>query len=38
MSYADGPRGWLLWPGVAIMIADAFANLALSWRTVLIRT
>jgi uncharacterized oligopeptide transporter (OPT) family protein len=35
MSYADGPRGWLLWPGVAIMIADAFANLALSWRTVL---
>ena len=35
MSYADGPRGWLLWPGVAIMIADAFANLALSWRTIL---
>lgn len=35
MRYADGPRGWLLWPGVAIMIADAFANLALSWRTIL---
>ncbi len=35
MSYASGPRGWLLWPGVAIMIADALANLALSWRTIL---
>ena len=35
MKYENGPRGWLLWPGVAIMIADAFANLALSWRTVL---
>ena len=35
MGYADGVRGWLLWPGVAIMVADALASLALSWRTVL---
>lgn len=35
MSYQDGPRGWILWPGVAIMVADALTNLALSWRTIL---
>lgn len=35
MSYTDGPRGWILWPGVAIMVADALTSLALSWRTVL---
>jgi len=35
MSYQDGPRGWILWPGVAMMIADALTNLALSWKTVL---
>jgi uncharacterized oligopeptide transporter (OPT) family protein len=35
MAYADGPRGWLLWPGVAIMVADALTSLALSWRTIL---
>ena len=35
MSYSDGPRGWLLWPGVAIMVADALTSLALSWRTIL---
>jgi len=34
MSYADGVRGWLLWPGVAIMVADAFTTLAMSWRTI----
>jgi len=28
-----GPRGWILWPGVAIMVADALTSLALSWRT-----
>jgi putative OPT family oligopeptide transporter len=28
-----GPRGWILWPGVAIMVADALVSLALSWRT-----
>lgn len=35
MSYMTGPRGWILWPGVAIMVSDAFANLLLSWRSVL---
>ncbi len=35
MSYGEGARGWILWPGVAIMIADALTSLALSWRTVL---
>ena len=35
MSYSDGVRGWLLWPGVAIMVADALTQLAMSWRTIL---
>ena len=33
MSYKDGPRGWLLWPGVALMVSEALTALALSWRT-----
>lgn len=28
-----GAGGWILWPGVAIMVADALASLALNWRT-----
>jgi putative OPT family oligopeptide transporter len=35
MSYAEGARGWILWPGVAIMVADALTSLAMSWRTIL---
>lgn len=35
MSYAGGVRGWVLWPGVAIMVAEALTSLALSWRTIL---
>lgn len=35
MSYKDGARGWILWPGVAIMVADALTSLAMSWRTFL---
>lgn len=35
MSYKDGPRGWLLWPGVALMVAEALTALGLSWRTFL---
>ncbi len=35
MSYADGARGWILWPGVAIMVADAMTSLGMSWRTIL---
>ncbi len=27
MSYSDGPRGWLLWPGVALMVSDALSHL-----------
>lgn len=30
---AWGVRGWILWPGVAIMVGDALMSLALSWRT-----
>ena len=33
MSYKDGPRGWLLWPGVALMVCEALSALALSWKT-----
>lgn len=35
MDYRTGARGWILWPGVAIMVADALSSLALSWRTIL---
>ena len=35
MSYSSGARGWILWVGVAIMVADALTQLALSWRTIL---
>ena len=35
MSYADGARGWILWPGVAIMVADALTSLGMSWRTLI---
>ena len=33
MSFADGPRGWILWPGVAVLVAESLTALALSWRT-----
>lgn len=35
MSYTDGARGWILWSGVALMVGDALAGLALSWRSIL---
>ncbi|MCP4809222.1 MAG: OPT family oligopeptide transporter [Proteobacteria bacterium] len=35
MSYSEGVRGWILWPGVAIMVADSLTSLGLSWRTIL---
>lgn len=28
-----GAKGWILWPGVAIMVAEALTSLALSWKT-----
>ena len=33
MSYKDGPRGWLLWPGVALMVSEALMALVLNWKT-----
>ena len=30
-----GARAWLLWPGVAIMVAEALTAVALNWRSVL---
>jgi len=35
MSYADGPRGWLLWPGVALMVTDALMALILSYKVII---
>lgn len=35
MSYDGGIRGWILWPGVALMVGDALAGLGLSWRSIL---
>lgn len=35
MSYADGPRGWLLWPGVGLMVSEALMGLVLSGPTLL---
>ncbi len=34
-DFATGPRGWILWPGVAILVCESLMSLALSWRTVL---
>lgn len=34
MSYGNGARGWILWTGVAIMLAEALTSLALSWRSI----
>ncbi len=34
MSYTEGARGWILWPGVAIMVGDALTSLALSWKSI----
>lgn len=35
MDFKTGPRGWILWPGVALMVSEALTALALSWRTFL---
>ncbi len=35
MSYASGARGWILWVGVGVMVAEALAQLALDSRLVL---
>ncbi len=33
MAYSDGARGWLLWPGVALMVSEALTSLVMSWPT-----
>lgn len=33
MNYQNGARGWILWPGVALMVCEALTSLGLSWRT-----
>jgi uncharacterized oligopeptide transporter (OPT) family protein len=33
MDYKQGPRGWILWPGVALMVSEALTSVAMSWRT-----
>jgi uncharacterized oligopeptide transporter (OPT) family protein len=32
-NYQNGAKGWILWPGVALMVCEALASLGLSWRT-----
>ena len=34
-SYSDGAKGWVLWPGVALMVSEAMMALAMQWRTFL---
>ncbi|MCA9218114.1 MAG: OPT/YSL family transporter, partial [Planctomycetales bacterium] len=33
MNYNGGVRGWILWPGVALMVSEALSSLAFSWKT-----
>ena len=33
MSYTNGARGWILWPGVALMVSEALGSLVFQWRT-----
>ena len=33
LNYKQGPRGWILWPGVALMVSEALTSVAMSWRT-----
>lgn len=35
MDVGTGGRGWILWPGAAIMVGDALMALALSYKTIL---
>lgn len=34
-TIAGGTRGWILWPGVALMISESLMTLAMSWKTFL---
>lgn len=35
MDYKTGPRGWILWPGVALMVSEALTSVAMSWKSFL---
>jgi len=35
MDYETGARGWILWPGVAMMVTDALMSLALSYKSII---
>jgi putative OPT family oligopeptide transporter len=35
MDYKTGARGWILWPGVALMVTDALMSLVLSYKSIL---
>jgi OPT family oligopeptide transporter len=35
MDYETGARGWLLWPGVALMVTDALMSLAFSYKSII---
>ncbi len=35
MDYKSGARGWILWPGVALMVSEALTAVALSWKSFL---
>ena len=35
MDYETGARGWLLWPGVALMVTDALMSLVFSYRSII---
>jgi uncharacterized oligopeptide transporter (OPT) family protein len=34
MDIATGPRGWILWPGVAVLVSESLMVLLLSWKTI----
>lgn len=35
MDYKTGPRGWLLWPGVALMVTEALMSLVFSYKSII---
>jgi len=34
MDIKTGPRGWILWPGVALMVSESLMSVAFSWKSV----
>ena len=35
MDFKTGARGWLLWPGVALMVTDALMSLVMSYKSII---